>query len=84
MVDGAPVLAIEILSPYDKHKEIVKKVRMYLKHGVKLVWVVDPGMRTVTIYRPDAPPQLHNESNEITADPYLPGFGVPVRDIFAR
>src|SRR5437764_1098324 len=31
MVDGAPVLAVEILSPYDKHEEVVEKVATYLK-----------------------------------------------------
>jgi Uma2 family endonuclease len=43
---------------------------------------MDPHDRTVTIYRPDARPQLFNEDQELNGDPHLPGFRVPVARLF--
>jgi Uma2 family endonuclease len=83
-VDGVPVLAVEILSPSDEHKDIKEKIETYLHYGTKLVWIVDPAFQTITVYRADAPPQLHNNTQNIDAEPHLPGFKVAVSEIFAR
>jgi Uma2 family endonuclease len=45
LIDGPPVLAVEILSPHDKQDEVTSKVREYLDVGVALVWVVEPVSR---------------------------------------
>jgi len=82
LVDGPPVLAVEILSPKDKHEDIVAKVQEYLGCGVSLVWIVDPDLRTVTVHRADAPPALFNDTQELTGEPYMPGFCAPVADLF--
>jgi Uma2 family endonuclease len=82
LIDGVPVLAVEILSPSDTQEEINEKIDDYLAAGVPLVWVLDPHNRTVTVYRPDARPQLFNEEQELTADPHLPGFRAPVARLF--
>jgi Uma2 family endonuclease len=82
LIDGPPVLAVEILSPSDKHEEITEKVQEYLNAGVALVWVIDPVLRTVTVCRPDAAPVLFNVHQELTAEPHLPGFRVAVAEIF--
>lgn len=83
-VDGVPVLAVEILSPSDEHKDIREKIETYLRHGTKLVWIVDPAFQTVTVYRADGPPTLYNNAQHIEAEPHLPGFKVAVSEIFAR
>jgi Uma2 family endonuclease len=83
LLDGAPVLAVEILSPNDKQADIDEKVAEYLAAGVALVWVVNPRFRTVTVFRQDAEPELFNVHQELSADPHLPGFRVPVRELFA-
>lgn len=82
MLDGAPLLAVEVLSPSDKQEEIDEKVEEYLATGVALVWVVNPRFRTVTVFRADAEPELFNVRQELSADPHLPGFRVAVKDIF--
>lgn len=82
LVDGPPVLAVEILSPSDKHEDIVLKVVSYLEAGVPLVWVVDPAFRTVLVYRPDTEPELFNVTEDLVGDPHLPGLRVPVKAIF--
>ncbi|HEY8504313.1 MAG TPA: Uma2 family endonuclease, partial [Gemmataceae bacterium] len=49
----APDLAVEVVSPNDLYYEIEQKIEDYLSVGVPLVWVVNPEVRTVHVYRPD-------------------------------
>jgi Uma2 family endonuclease len=83
-LDGPPLLAVEIPSPTDEQVEIKSKVVSCLRAGVPLVWVVDPEFQTVTVHRPGAAPVLFNVEQELTADPVLPGFRVPVAELFAE
>jgi Uma2 family endonuclease len=46
---GAPDLAIEVVSPGDTYTEVEEKVHEYLETGAKVVWVVNPRRKTVTI-----------------------------------
>lgn len=48
---GAPMLAIEILSPSNSAGQIDRKVTMYFAEGAAEVWVVNPEKRTLTVYR---------------------------------
>ena len=82
LIDGAPTLAVEILSPSNTHEEVTEKVREYLEAGVALLWVIDPYLFTVQVYRPDARPTLFNADQELTGEPHLPGFRVPVASLF--
>jgi Uma2 family endonuclease len=82
MVDGAPVVAVEILSPSDKQEEIDEKVSEYLTCGVAQVWVVNPRFRTISVFRPDAEPVLFNVDQALTAEPHLPGFSLPLAKLF--
>ncbi len=82
LIDGAPVLAVEILSPSNQWDEVTDKVREYLAAGVALVWVLDPVFRTVQVYRPGAEPQMFNSQQELTGDPHLPGFRSEVARLF--
>ncbi len=81
-VDGLPTLVVEVLSPSDKVEDIDDKVDEYLETGVPIVWVVDPRHSTVTVYRLDVKPQLFNSDQELTAEPFLPGFRVNVSEFF--
>ena len=40
LIEGAPVLAVEVLSPSDKVEEINEKITTYLAHGSAMVWIV--------------------------------------------
>lgn len=82
MIDGPPTLAAEVLSPSNSQEEIDTKVKAYLTAGVPVVWVVHPTFRTVTVFRPDAPPTMVNDTGELTAEPHLPGFRCRVSDLF--
>ena len=82
LIDGAPTLAVEILSPSNTQEEVTEKVQEYLAVGVALVWVVDPVFRTVQVFRPDAEPELFNSRQELSGEPHLPGFRVAVARLF--
>jgi Uma2 family endonuclease len=79
--DGPPVLAVEILSPSDKLQDIVEKIRRYLEAGV-VVWEIDPEFRRIGVHRPGLELVMLTASQELSADPYLPGFRVAVASIF--
>jgi Uma2 family endonuclease len=82
LIAGVPILAAEILSPSDTHEAVHKKIDVYLQSGVALVWIVDPHDQTVLVYRAGKPPQLFAIGQDLTAEPQLPGFCVPVARIF--
>ncbi len=82
IIEGVPTLVVEILSPNDTQEEIDEMVDSYLSVGVPLVWLVDPTDRTVTIYRPGEEPTLVNSRQTLEGGTVLPGFSVPVAQIF--
>ena len=82
MVEGVPVLAVEILSPSDTTEEINDKIDLYIAAGVKQVWIVDPHFRTVHVYRPGQKTEFYTDDEDLTAEPDLPGFRVRVASLF--
>lgn len=84
LIDSPPVLAVEILSPSDTHEDVVEKLQLYLESGTRVVWIMDPDLRTVTVHRPGFEPALFTASQELTGDPKLPGFRAKVAALFAR
>jgi Uma2 family endonuclease len=82
LVEGAPLLAVEIRSPSDTDQEIDDKVEAYLKAGAKIVWIAHPRVRTITVYRADSGTKLFNAAETITAEPHLPGFSAAVANLF--
>jgi len=81
--DGPPVVAVEVLSPSDKHEEIVEKIRRYLSAGVKQVWIADPDFRNVTVYRTAEGGTLFNAGDELAGDSELTRFRVRVEKLFS-
>jgi Uma2 family endonuclease len=75
-------LAVEVLSPNDRFKDVADKVKEYLKAGFGLVWVVNPYWRHVHVYRPDGSVQLVNEHEEISGESALPSFRCKVAEFF--
>ena len=80
---GAPDLAVEVLSPRDNPLEVQQKVRDYLEAGTRLVWVVAPQARSVTVYRADASARLVREPESLDGEDVLSGLTVSLADLFA-
>lgn len=49
-LDGAPDMAVEILSPSTRAKDCTVKLRKYMNAGVREYWIVDIGNERVTVY----------------------------------
>jgi Uma2 family endonuclease len=78
----APDLAVEILSPDESARRFASKLRFYLLHGVRLVWVVDPLAQTITVYTPgDSEEQVLTVDDTLDGGDVLPGFHVAVAEI---
>ena len=80
--EGAPDLAVEVISPGERQAKIEKKVGQWLQLGARVVWIVNPQTRLVTVYRSDGSVTVLLESDELTGDDLVPGFRISVRDVF--
>jgi Uma2 family endonuclease len=80
---GAPELAVEVLSPGDREREVVAKVRDWLGAGCQSVWVVDPETMTIAVYRGGDQVQRFAACDTLTDNAVLPGFRVLVGDVFS-
>lgn len=78
----APDLVVEVLSPEDRVADLTRKLREYFEIGVRLVWVVDPGTRSVFAYRALTDVREFRDSDRLPGDDVLPGFEVPVAQLF--
>ncbi|HYC88222.1 MAG TPA: Uma2 family endonuclease [Thermoanaerobaculia bacterium] len=76
----APDIAVEVLSEGTHRHDTVTKRRLYARHGVREMWIVDPEEASVTIIR--------NGQEDVITDTIttslLPGFAMPLRDVFAE
>ncbi|HVE70201.1 MAG TPA: Uma2 family endonuclease [Thermoanaerobaculia bacterium] len=77
-VEGAPDIAIEVLSAGTRRKDRVVKRRLYEQYGVGEIWLVDPHDRSVTIIRGG----VEIVVTDAITSPLLPRFTMPVRDVF--
>ncbi len=80
----APDLVVEVLSPTDRASEVVAKIEMYQEAGVPLIWLVDPEDATVTVIAAGQPTVVLKLTDTLDGGDILPGFSVPVADIFAE
>ncbi|HJT78843.1 MAG TPA: Uma2 family endonuclease [Gemmataceae bacterium] len=79
---GAPDLALEVVSPGDTVFEVDEKVQEWLDAGTRLVWVVNPRRRTVTVYRSATEVRILTEQDTLEGGETVRGFRCLVRDIF--
>jgi Uma2 family endonuclease len=81
---GAPDLAVEVVEQDDKASEVQDKIQDWLTHGTRLVWVVDPKSRTVTVYRPDGTANVLKPKDTLTGEDVLLGFAYPLTKLFGE
>ena len=78
----SPDFVVEVVSPSDRFTDLNDKVMLYLIAGVRLVWVVDPGRQTVTVYTPEHSPVFMSTADTVDCGDVIPGFSLPVAEIF--
>lgn len=81
LYDGAPDLAVEILSESNTPAEIDQKIQEYLTAGGRAVWVIDIDARTLTVHTTAAPPLVLTDADTVDGGDYLPGFTCAVADL---
>jgi Uma2 family endonuclease len=86
-VPQMPDLAVEVKSPDDSINLLRAKAAYYLANGSRMVWLVYPEQRLVEVYRLDVDVLLLVDNEErhdvLDGGDVLPGFELPLRDIFS-
>lgn len=81
---GPPDVAVEMVSHCDTYMDVVEKVIDFLEAGALAVIIVNPRNRTVRIHRSPTYVKLLTESDTLEVDDVIPGWRMPIRDIFRR
>jgi len=84
ILDLAPDLAVEVVSPSNTPKEMARKRREYFKAGTLLVWQVYPKTQTVEVYTSPTRSRILGIDDTLDGGTLLPGFRLPLRTLFAR
>jgi Uma2 family endonuclease len=79
---GAPDLAVEIFSPSDSVRQLMRKVRQYFSAGCHTVWIVYPERREIQVLEAAGADRLLRAGDSLEAPALLPGFSAPVQPIF--
>ena len=74
----SPDLVVEVLSESNTKKEIEKKQIEYFETGVRLLWIVDPRKRIVTVHRADGTTTVLDHKGKLSGDDVLPGFKLEI------
>jgi len=80
-LETIPEIVVEIRSKNDTTPEVLAKRDEYFAAGVRVVWVLAPDDRTVTVHAPPSAPVEFGPADTLTS-PLLPGFAVPVNLLF--
>ncbi len=78
----APDLAVQVISPNDVKYEVDRWVREFLNAKTPLVWVINPDVKTVEIYRANGPAEILTEKDMLSGENVIPGFSCKVSDLF--
>lgn len=81
--EGAPDLAVEVVSPSDTVEAVEEKVDDYISAGCAMVVVINPRRRTLTVHRGGRDPVVLRESDTFSGGDVVPGFQCPVAAVFA-
>ena len=78
----APDLAVEVVSPSDVFRRVIEKAFAYLDAGTQIVWVIEPGSKTVTVYRSETNIKLLTREDTLTGEDVVEGFSCQVAQLF--
>jgi len=81
--EGAPDLAVEVVSPSDTVEAVEEKVDDYISAGCAMVVVINPRRRTLTVHRAGRDLVVLRASDTFSGGDVVPGFQCPVAAVFA-
>lgn len=80
-LETKPDLVVEIRSKNDSVAYLNRKAEDYLAAGVKVVWIVDPETRTVSVQRQGGKPTAYQSGDMLECE-FIEGFALSVDGIF--
>ena len=84
-LEGAPDLAVEVLSPGNTVEEIDDKLTEYFENGSRLVWVINPTQHYVLVYRSaQEPDRLLKGKDSLDGEEVIPSFTLAIADLFQK
>jgi Uma2 family endonuclease len=78
-LEGAPALAVEVISESNRAEDIQQKVQIYLNGGSIEVWVIYPKTRSVMVHRPG----IAREFTDTLTSELLPGWSIELSSLLA-
>jgi Uma2 family endonuclease len=81
-LDVAPELVVEVLPPEDRWSEVTRKLDEYFSIGVLRVWVADPVTQSIFVYHSATGVGRFTENDTLADEELLPGFSMPVEEVF--
>jgi len=81
-IEGAPGLAVEVVSPSDSSGEVHEKALEWPDAGVRLLWVLHPPGGTATVYPPDRQARLLDPDDVLDGGTVVRGSSIRVRALF--
>ncbi|MCB0212067.1 MAG: Uma2 family endonuclease [Anaerolineae bacterium] len=77
-----PELVVEVISPGDRWQDVREKIADYFSIGVEQVWIVEPELRKILIYRSTTDIEEFQDSDELVGDGILAGFTIKISELF--
>jgi Uma2 family endonuclease len=81
--DQTPDLCVEVVSPLNTRAMLNAKIEEYFSTGARMVWVVDPDERSVTVFGVPNEGRVLKQDATLDGGEVLPGFSCKVSDFFA-
>ena len=80
--EGAPDLAVEVISPSDTYTAVAEKVDEWLNAGCAMVWVINPRRETVEVYQSPEDITVLRGNDMLDGGDVIEGFQCQVQDLF--
>ena len=77
-----PDFVVELRSSTDRLSVVQAKMAEYIANGARLGWLIDPIARRVYVYRPNAPVEVMDAPDTLSAEPELAGFALNLTPIW--
>ena len=77
-----PDFVVEMVSPSDRRSRQEAKMRVWIEHGVRLAWLIDPFANLADIYREDGSHEQLKRPATLSGEDVMPGLTVDLAQIW--
>jgi len=80
---NAPDIAVEIVSPSNSEEDLAAKIKLYLKGGSRLVWIMYLQREDIWVYRPDNTYTILESDGVLDGGDALPSFKMELGEFWS-